>query len=98
MIGLCCLYVCRSEIAEAVKLLCEEAIKAGTSEPCWDWLYVLPLYHFMKGISEPFMDLQYNLKDIQFYATSKELDLFAVKNKMPDGYGHIIEQLNVQVN
>ena len=94
MIRLCCLYVCRSNIAKAVELLCEEAIKAGTREPCWDWLYVLPLYHFMKGLSEPFMGLQHDFRSIQFNATAKELDLYAVKKNITNGYG---EQLDVWV-
>ena len=80
--------MCRSIIAKAVALLCEEAIKAKISEPCWDWLYVLPLYHFMKGLSEPFMDLQFDFKSRELDATAKELELNinAVKRKMPNGY------------
>ena len=80
----------RLKIAKAVKMICEGAIKASTKEACWDWLYVLPLYHFTSELSKPFMDLQYDFESIQFDATAKEVDLFFAKMKIPDGYGHNI--------
>ena len=60
-------------------------MKARTKEPVWDWLYVLPLYHFMKGESEPFMSLEYNPEKIKFNVRGEDLDLKDVKAKIPLG-------------
>lgn len=44
-------------IADAIEQLCEQAANTDTNT---DWLFVLPLYHFTKGTSEPFMPVEYN--------------------------------------
>ena len=56
----------RRDIAAAVGRLCQQGITAGTKESNMDWLFVLPFYHFMKGISEPFMTPEYDPEMIVF--------------------------------
>lgn len=79
----------RSKIADAVACLCKVAMKSRTSEPVWDWLYVLPLYHFMKDDLEPYMKPEYDPSKIFISARAKELDLTDVKNKVPIGYAYV---------
>ena len=54
-------------IATAVKALCQRQMKDSTNETNVDWLFVLPLYHFMDGKSEPFMPPEYDPEKILFY-------------------------------
>lgn len=61
-------------IANAVGRLCQQAAKAGTKEANSDWLFVLPLYHFMDGISEPFMTPKYDPETILFYTRFSEFE------------------------
>ena len=79
-------------IANAVARLCKEAMKFTV----WDWLYVLPLYHFMKDNNrEPFMVPEYDPSKISISARAKELSLEDVKSKVPIGYvntAHILLQ------
>ena len=73
-------------IADAVARLCKEAMKSR-NEPLWDWLYVLPLYHFMKDNNrEPFMVPEYDPSKISISARAQELNLEDVKSKVPIGY------------
>ena len=75
----------RPNIAFGVARLFKEAMTAGIREPVWDWLYVLPLYHFMNGESDPFMSLEYDPEKIKFNARAADLDLRNVKFKVPLG-------------
>ena len=73
-------------IADAVARLFKLAMKSR-NEPVWDWLYVLPLYHFMKDNSiEPFMVPEYDPSKISIGARAKELSLQDMKFKVPIGY------------
>lgn len=54
------------EIAAAIGQLCEQAAKADMKETNTDWLFVLPIYHFMKKSSEPFMAPEYNPEKVVF--------------------------------
>ena len=40
-----------------------KAIKANIT---LDWLFAVPLYNFMKGVSLPYMEPQYELESIKF--------------------------------
>ena len=46
-------------------------MKFDTKETIRDWLFVLPFYHFMRGISKPFMIPEYDPENIVFF---NELD------------------------
>ena len=73
---ICCIhmhnlvYVCVSlfsaHIAASIEQLCVQAAKADTRDPNTDWLFVLPLYHFTKGTSKPFMPSEHNPEKIMF--------------------------------
>lgn len=61
-------------IANAVGQLCQQAAKAGIKDATMDWLFILPLYHFMDGISDPFMPPEYDPKRILFHTRITEID------------------------
>ena len=70
-------YVCVSFsiiIANAVGQLCQQAAKAGIKDANVDWLFILPLYHFMDGISDPFMPPEYDPERILFHTRITEID------------------------
>ena len=58
----------------AVQQLCQEGVKLRGNV---DWLYVLPLYHFLRGDCEPYGTPDCNPERIlaDFEATAKELGL-----------------------
>ena len=56
-------FPCRDNVAEAVNSLCRKAIEVGITV---DWLFVWPLYNFMKAVSSPYMEPQYKLESIVF--------------------------------
>ena len=49
-----------------------------------DWLYVVPLYHFMNGDCKPYMKLECSPK-IGARAENSELNLKKFKSKIPCG-------------
>ena len=61
-------------IATVFGRLCQQAAKAGTKDANMDWLFVLPLYHFMDGISDPFMPPEYDPEKIQFHTRAMEIN------------------------
>ena len=67
-------YLFSVTIANAIGRLCQQAAKPGTKENNMDWLFVLPLYHFMDGISEPFMPPEYDPEKIVFHTRATEAD------------------------
>lgn len=69
--------MCRQTVISALVELCKQA--STTKELNWDWLLVLPLYHFMKGNHK-------QIKDDESIAN--QLDLKKLKNKLPPGYVH----------
>ena len=56
-------FPCRDNVAEAMNSLCYKAIKADITV---DWLFVWPLYNFMKAVSSPYMEPLYKLESIVF--------------------------------
>ena len=46
--------LCRVNARQAILWLCKCAMRSKTSEPCLDWLFVLPLCDFLSGDAEPF--------------------------------------------
>lgn len=70
-------------MASAIKRLCKEAM---TDKPVWDWLYILPLYHFMKDSKESIMIPEYDPTKILINAREKDLGLGNMKTKVPLGY------------
>ena len=68
----------RTEVASSVALLCKQTRK-GNFREC-SWLFALPLYHFLKGFSEPFQTQVLDPEKI-FFNQEKELDLDSFKNK-----------------
>lgn len=77
-------YHFRRIIAAALEQLCEEAAKADTKETNTDWLFVLPLYHFSKRSSEPFMPPEYNPEIIVF--NTGLLDRLGGNWRLPQGW------------
>ena len=76
----------RELIALAIARLCKEVTKSRSRITVWDWLYVLPLYNFMKGYSEPFMRPESASTLTPITARAKELEFKDLKNKIPVGY------------
>ena len=74
----------RRSIAASIEQLCEEAAKADTKETNTDWLFVLPLYHFSKHSSEPFMPPEYNPEIIVF--NTGLLDRLGGNWRLPQGW------------
>ena len=72
------IFSCRTEVASSVAVLCKETRK-GKFQEC-SWLLALPLYHFLKGFSEPFQTRVLDPNKISFNQ-EKELDLDGFKNK-----------------
>lgn len=65
-------------IATAVKQLCERAVEVDATNV--DWLFVLPLYHFLIGTSKPFMAPEYSPEKIEF-----NIGLLNIGWKIPQG-------------
>ena len=74
----------REKIADTVARLCKEAM--NYRNPVWDWLYVLPLYNFMMGYSEPFMRPEYDINRIRIGARADKLNFKDLRSKIPIGY------------
>ena len=76
----------RERIALAIARLCKEVTKSKSHITVWDWLYVLPLYNFMKRHGEPFMRPESASTLTLISARAKELEFKDLKNKIPIGY------------
>ena len=72
-------------MSAAIKRLCKEAMKFKTKEANWDWLYALPLYHFMLRFCEPFASLEYDPEKIQFNARARLFDYDEFRKKLKPG-------------
>lgn len=72
-------------IANAVGRLCQQAAKVGTKENNMDWLFVLPLYHFMEGITQTFMTPNYDPEKAVFYTKIMEIDHW----RLPQGLASV---------
>ena len=79
-------FLCRKNLANAIRDFCKEAMKFTTKENNWDWPFVLPLYHFLSGDCEPFASLEYNPENIQFNVRANDLDYRGVRQKITKGY------------
>ena len=63
------LTTCRSEVATSVAVLCKQTRKGKFNK---EWLLALPLYHFLKGFSEPYEKPVMDPKRISF---NQEIEL-----------------------
>ena len=72
----------RPTVVSAIERLCKEAMKSST---IWEWLYVLPLYHFMRDDCEPFMTPEYNPEKISISTQAGNLDLKSFRSKVKTG-------------
>ena len=75
----------RPTVVSAIERLCKEAMNSSTREIIWDWLCVLPLYHFMRDDCEPFMTPEYNPEKISISAQARNLDLKSFRSKVKTG-------------
>ena len=73
-------------MSEAVLRLCKDAMKFKTNEKNWDWLYVLPLCHFLSGLCKPFASLAYHPEKEHFNARAKTYGYDDLKPKLSAGY------------
>ena len=81
----------RPLVSSAVSRLCREANNSNMKQPVWDILHVIPLYHFMKGKSKPFMLPELNPECIQLHTgNDHELDLEKLKKKVTIGYVYTV--------
>lgn len=76
----------RTEVASSVALLCKQTRK-GKFREC-SWLLVLPLYHFLKGFSEPFQTPVVDPGKILFNQ-EKELDLDGFRHQTYSEKGYV---------
>ena len=54
---LCITFLSRMIVKEGILWLCKEAMKFKMGQTNRDWLFVLPLCHFLSGACEPFARL-----------------------------------------
>ena len=71
---------CRSKFATSVAVLCKQTRKGKFYK---EWLFALPLYHFLKGLSEPYQKPIIDPEKISF-KQEQELDLDGFKHKAYD--------------
>ena len=78
------LYFFRAKICQALVQLFKKAMNfENTLEACWDWLFVLPLYHFLSGYCEPFAPL--GSKKPQFDCCATKLGYKDLQKKLIPG-------------
>ena len=76
----------REKVQQAVLQLCKNAMKFKTiSKACWDWLYVLPLCHFLSGAIQPFASLEYNPSYLGAIR-AKKFGYDELRSKLKPGY------------
>jgi hypothetical protein len=75
----------RVKVSAAIIRLCKEAMKFKTKEANLDWLYALPLYHFMLRFCEPFASLEYDPEKLQFNARARLFDYDEFRKKLKPG-------------
>ena len=80
-----CLF-CRINVSKAVLSLCKDAMKFKTIERNWDWLYVLPLCHFLSGLCQPFASPEYHPRKEHFSARAEAYGYDNVKPNINVGY------------
>jgi hypothetical protein len=86
---------CREKVQQAVLQLCKNAMKFKTiSEPCLDWLYVLPLCHFLSGAIQPFASLEYNPSHLGGLR-AKKFGYDELHGKLKPGYNYSDQRLAV---
>ena len=78
----CSLFV-RLRVSSALSKLFKEAMSYSGSA-VFDWLYVVPLYHFMNGDCKPYTKLDYSAK-IGARVEDPDLNLKRFKTKIPLG-------------
>ena len=77
----------RPAVYEAVLHICKVAMKKVTHKDCnCDWLYVLPLCHFLSGSCKPYDNIDYYPRKEQFYARVDAYGYNEVKPKLLTGY------------
>ena len=71
---------CRSKFATSVAVLCKQTRKGKFYK---EWLFALPLYHFLKDLSVPYQKPVIDPDKISF-KQEQELDLDGFKHKAYD--------------
>ena len=64
-------------------------MKFKTNERNWDWLYVLPLCHYLSGSCQPFASLECQPEKKHFFARAEAYGYDNVKAKLKAGYVYI---------
>lgn len=84
------MHMYREKVNSAIFCLCKVAMRK-TKESCLDWLYVLPLCHFMSGLCEPFANLDYDIDKlrIQFNSRAEKFGYSDIQCQHLSGYGYI---------
>ena len=72
----------RPAVCEAVLHICKVAMKKVTHKDYnYDWLYVLPLCHFLSGFCKPYDNIDYYPEKYQFYA---RVEAYGYKDLRPN--------------
>ena len=71
----------RPTVSSAISRLCRQAMDYRPA--VMEWLYIVPLYHFMNDVSKPYMKLD-SIPRIDARAEDANLNLKNFKNKTPD--------------
>ena len=74
----------RSAVYDAVLRICKDAMKKATHN-C-DWLYVLPLCHFLSGSCKPYDNVEYYPTKYQFHARAVTYGYKEVQPNILPGY------------
>ena len=70
---------------EALLQLCKEAMNfKDIYTACWDWLFVVPLCHFLSGLSKPFASIDYMHSKVGDRAV--EFGYSELRGKLTQGY------------
>ena len=68
-------------MAKCVLRLCKDAMNFKVVSTTWDWLFVLPLCHFLFGACEPFASPKLDPVPSDFSARAEEFGYNKVVNK-----------------
>ena len=79
-----CIY--RERVHEGVLRLCKEAMMFKTAQRNWDWLFVLPLCHFLSGACDPFASLNLNPTLRDFTSRAQDYSYNELRKKNLQGY------------
>ena len=77
----------RLAVCEAVLHICRVAMKKVTHKDCnYDWLYVLPLCHFLSGVCKPYDNIDYYPEKHQFYVRVEAYGYNDLRPNISPGY------------